>query len=140
MSHRERLVSRPHVHQRRANRRNVQRVGKLDRRRADRLCAIVVRLTRGDTMICLRSLRNSVTYPHFALVAVLIGAPGCITGVIRDAATHAPIEGATVVIEGKCTGSGCQSSSMASTTSDSDGNYVFDAYGDLKGSDQVQGL
>jgi hypothetical protein len=91
-------------------------------------------------MICLRSLRNSVTYPHFALVAVLIGAPGCITGVIRDAATHAPIEGATVVIEGKCTGSGCQSSSMASTTSDSDGNYVFDAYGDLKGSDQVQGL
>jgi hypothetical protein len=86
------------------------------------------------------SLYSSPALSLLVMFAVLGVAPGCVTGVIRDAVTRAPIEGATVVIEGKCFGSGCQSSTVASASTSTDGRFVFDAYGGVHGSDHIQGL
>jgi hypothetical protein len=91
-------------------------------------------------MTQLRSPHQSRAIPLPLIVAVLAALQGCITGVVRDATTGAPIEDVTVVIEGKCSGGGCQSSTTASAKTDTDGRFVFDAYGAMKGSDNVQGV
>ena len=71
-----------------------------------------------------------------ASVAV-VGLNGCVYGYINDAATGSAIQDVTVTVaSGNCSGSGCTTPIIQKT--DSAGLYVFDAYGDRNGADQVQ--
>ncbi len=74
-----------------------------------------------------------------ALVASMaaVGLNGCVYGSIHDAATGDAIQDVTVTVaSGLCSGSGCSNPIIQKT--DSTGTYVFDAYGDTNGEDQVQ--
>ncbi|MFP2927486.1 hypothetical protein ACLESO_20275 [Pyxidicoccus sp. 3LG] len=67
----------------------------------------------------------------------VIGLNGCVYGSVNDASTGSAIQGVTVTVaSGLCSGSGCANPIIQS--SDSAGEFVFDAYGDLHGEDQVQ--
>ncbi|WP_164011953.1 hypothetical protein [Pyxidicoccus trucidator] len=77
-------------------------------------------------------LRTALT----ASVAV-VGLNGCVYGYIHDAATGSAIQDVTVTVaSGTCSGTGC--ASPTTQTTDTSGLYVFDAYGDRHGEDQVQ--
>src|SRR4051812_6837467 len=65
---------------------------------------VLTGLDRDHQMTQLRSPHQSRAIPLPLIVAVLAALQGCITGVVRDATTGAPIEDVTVVIEGKCSG------------------------------------
>jgi hypothetical protein len=71
-----------------------------------------------------------------AAVAVM-GLNGCVYGFVNDAATGGAVQGVTVrVASGTCTGTGCANPIVQTT--DAGGVFVFDAYGDRNGADQVQ--
>ncbi|MHA7632897.1 hypothetical protein [Corallococcus sp. M7] len=68
----------------------------------------------------------------------LVGLNGCVYGFIYDSATGSAVEGVTVyVASGTCSGTGC-GTGLATQTTDSSGLYVFDAYGNRHGEDNVQ--
>ncbi len=71
-----------------------------------------------------------------ASVAV-VGLNGCVYGYINDASTGSAIQDVTVTVaSGTCSGTGCATPTIQKT--DSSGLFVFDAYGDRHGEDQVQ--
>ncbi|MCP3137391.1 zinc metalloprotease [Pyxidicoccus xibeiensis] len=71
-----------------------------------------------------------------ASVAV-VGLNGCVYGYVNDASTGSAIQDVTVTVaSGSCSGSGCATPIIQK--SDSAGLFVFDAYGDRHGEDQVQ--
>ena len=74
----------------------------------------------------MKNLPNYRTTPQLLLL-VTLGLSGCVLGELRDANTQANITNATVIGVGKCTGSGCLTSSIA-LADDVSGFYVFDAY------------
>ncbi len=68
----------------------------------------------------------------------LVGLNGCVYGFIYDSATGSAVEGVTVyVASGTCSGSGC-GTGLPTQTTDSSGLFVFDAYGNHNGEDDVQ--
>jgi hypothetical protein len=70
---------------------------------------------------------------------VLIGGPGCEEGTTSNAATGAPLPGVLVTqVKGTCEGSGCRTPNTRTTNPD--GRYVFDFYGDVNGANDVQRL
>ncbi|MFP2924056.1 hypothetical protein ACLESO_02325 [Pyxidicoccus sp. 3LG] len=67
----------------------------------------------------------------------VMGLNGCVYGAVNDAATGSAIQGVTVTVaSGICTGTGC--TTPAFQTTDEVGLFVFDAYGDRNGANQVQ--
>lgn len=61
---------------------------------------------------------------------------GCVYGYVNDAATGSAIQDVTVTVaSGSCTGVGCDD---LSEKTDSSGLFVFDAYGNHNGEDQVK--
>jgi hypothetical protein len=78
--------------------------------------------------------------PLLTIFASLALIQGCVTGIVRDAATRSPIDGARVIIEGVCNGPGCQNDTTGSASTGTDGRFIFDAYGGVSGDDHVQGL
>ncbi|MCY1035945.1 hypothetical protein OV207_31180 [Corallococcus sp. BB11-1] len=81
----------------------------------------------------------SMFHKHLLTASVaLIGLNGCVYGYVYDAATGSAMQDATVtVLSGVCSGTGCGSNPTYRQT-ESSGLYVFDAYGDKNGDDQVQ--
>lgn len=74
-----------------------------------------------------------------ALVASVaaVGLNGCVYGYVNDASTGSAIEGVTITVaSGTCSGSGCSSPNVQQT--DTSGLFVFDAYGNHNGEDDVQ--
>ncbi|MCY1043230.1 hypothetical protein OV208_18075 [Corallococcus sp. bb12-1] len=68
----------------------------------------------------------------------LIGLNGCVYGYIYDAATGSPVQDVTVTVaSGLCSGAGCGSNPAFQKT-DTEGFYVFDAYGNRHGEANVQ--
>ncbi|MBZ4422678.1 hypothetical protein [Myxococcus sp. RHSTA-1-4] len=77
------------------------------------------------------TLRNTLV----ASVAA-VGLNGCVYGYVNDASTGSAIQDVTVsVASGTCSGAGC---ATPSEKTDSSGLFVFDAYGDRNGADQVK--
>jgi hypothetical protein len=67
----------------------------------------------------------------------IMGLNGCVYGSVQDASTSNPIQDVKVTVaSGNCSGSGCATPLLQTT--DSRGSFVFDAYGDHSGADQVQ--
>ncbi|WP_163991000.1 hypothetical protein [Pyxidicoccus caerfyrddinensis] len=80
------------------------------------------------------ALRNTLV----ASVAA-VGLNGCVYGYINDAATGSAMQDVTVTVaSGVCYGSGCANPIIQK--SDTSGVYIFDAYGNQHGEDQVQHL
>lgn len=71
------------------------------------------------------------------LLIGLVSLSGCVYGSLYDN-TGTGIDGADVYAYGHCNGSGCASPSLGHETSFMHGAYVFDAYGDLHGQNDVQ--
>ena len=69
--------------------------------------------------------------------AVGLSLSGCLYGYVDDAVSGSGIQGVTVTVtKGSCTGSGCATPNVQVTTSA--GGFVFDAYGNQNGEDNVQ--
>lgn len=65
-----------------------------------------------------------------------VGLNGCVYGYVNDASTGSAIQGVTIsVASGSCSGAGCATPSEQTDTA---GMFVFDAYGDTNGEDQVK--
>ncbi|RKH45464.1 hypothetical protein [Corallococcus sicarius] len=68
----------------------------------------------------------------------IVGLNGCVYGYVYDAASGSAIQDATVTVtSGICSGNGCGVNPTFRQT-ESSGLYVFDAYGNHNGEDQVQ--
>jgi hypothetical protein len=83
-------------------------------------------------------MRNS-TLTTIAIATLSLGAlEGCVTGNVADATSKSGIQGVTVTAEGSCSGTGCPGGGTTTTTSKAGGIWVFDAYGDENGANDVQ--
>jgi hypothetical protein len=63
---------------------------------------------------------------------------GSLGGIVMAADTGSPLPSVQVTAVGACAGSGCTDATSASQVADGSGAYVFDAYGDVDGDDDVQ--
>ncbi|NNB85144.1 hypothetical protein HI113_05445 [Corallococcus exiguus] len=68
----------------------------------------------------------------------LVGLNGCVYGYIYDSASGSAVEGVAVIVaSGTCSGTGC-GTGLPTQSTDSSGLYVFDAYGNRHGENNVQ--
>jgi Bacterial TSP3 repeat len=72
---------------------------------------------------------------RWCAAALMAAASGCVYGFVRDT-NNAVVSGVSVVSNGNCGGAGC--GPIVAQTTDSNGRFVFDAYGNVNGEANVQ--